>query len=122
MATGISVVSPVDGSIVAKRKFASKKEIAAAFSAARDAQRDWADLSIAQRAKYCTAAVDAMLAMKDEIIPELAWQMGRPVRYGAGELRGFEARARHMISIAEKALVSRIKADPPAQFSRIPLR
>ena len=42
-----------------------------------------------------------MLAMKDEIIPELAWQMGRPVRYGAGELRGFEERARHMISIAD---------------------
>ncbi len=31
MATGISIVSPVDGSIVAKRKFASKKEIAARF-------------------------------------------------------------------------------------------
>jgi acyl-CoA reductase-like NAD-dependent aldehyde dehydrogenase len=45
-----------------------------------------------------------MLAMKDEIVPELAWQMGRPVRYGAGELRGFEERARYMIGIAEKAL------------------
>ena len=27
------------------------------------------------------------------IVPELAWQIGRPVRYGAGELRGFEERA-----------------------------
>ena len=110
MANGISLVSPVDGSIVAKRKFASKKEIAAAFSAAHDAQRDWAALSIAARAKYCTAAVDAMLAMKDEIIPELAWQLGRPVRYGAGELRGFEERARHMISIAEEALANIVPA------------
>ena len=32
-----------------------------------------------------------MLAMKAAIVPELAWQMGRPVRFGAGELRGFEA-------------------------------
>ena len=45
-----------------------------------------------------------MLAMKDEIVPELAWQMGRPIRYGAGELRGFEERARYMIGIAEGAL------------------
>ena len=45
-----------------------------------------------------------MLAMHDEIVPELAWQMGRPVRYGAGELRGFEERARHMIAIAAEAL------------------
>ena len=34
----------------------------------------------------------------DEIVPELAWQMGRPVRYGGGEMRGFEERARHMIA------------------------
>ena len=30
--------------------------------------------------------------------------MGRPVRYGAGELAGFEERARHVIDIAEEAL------------------
>ena len=106
MANIITSISPVDGSIVVKRKIASKKEIAAAFSAARDAQKLWAHLSIAERAKYCSAAVDAMLAMKDEIVPELAMSMGRPVRYGAGELRGFEERARHMIAIAESALAN----------------
>jgi len=45
-----------------------------------------------------------MFAMAQEIVPELAWQMGRPVRYGGGELRGFEERARYMIAIAEEAL------------------
>jgi acyl-CoA reductase-like NAD-dependent aldehyde dehydrogenase len=110
MANIITSISPADGSIVAKRKVASKKEIAAAFSEARDAQKAWGALSIAERAKYCSAAVDAMLAMKDEIIPELAMSMGRPVRYGAGELRGFEERARHMISIAEEALANVVPA------------
>ena len=104
MANFITSISPADGSVVAKRKIASKKEIFGAFAAARDAQKAWRNLSIAERAKYCSAAVDAMLAMKDEIVPELARSMGRPVRYGAGELRGFEERARHMISIAESAL------------------
>ncbi|MEO9169480.1 MAG: aldehyde dehydrogenase family protein, partial [Aestuariivirga sp.] len=47
-----------------------------------------------------------MLGMQDAIIPELAMSMGRPVRYGAGELRGFEERARHMIAIAETALAN----------------
>ena len=110
MANIITSISPADGSIVAKRKIASKKEIGAAFSAARDAQKAWSAMSIAERAKYCSAAVDAMLAMKDEIIPELAMSMGRPVRYGAGELRGFEERARHMISIAEAALADVVPA------------
>jgi acyl-CoA reductase-like NAD-dependent aldehyde dehydrogenase len=44
--------------------------------------------------------------MVDEISIELAWQMGRPVRYGAGELRGFTERARHMIDIAPAALAN----------------
>ncbi|MEO6609939.1 MAG: aldehyde dehydrogenase family protein [Aestuariivirga sp.] len=110
MSNFISSVSPVDGSIVAKKKIASKKDVAAAFSAARDAQKLWGNISIAERAKYCSAAVDAMLAMKDEIIPELAWSMGRPVRYGAGELRGFEERARHMIAIADEALANVVPA------------
>ena len=73
------------------RPVAKKKEIAAAFSAAHAAQEKWKRVPIAERATYCSAAVDAMLAMKDEIVPELAWQMGRPVRYGGGRaarLRG----------------------------------
>ena len=41
--------------------------------------------------------------MNDEIVPELAWQMGRPVRYG-GEKRGIEERVRYMAAIAEEAL------------------
>jgi acyl-CoA reductase-like NAD-dependent aldehyde dehydrogenase len=110
MSNIISSVSPVDGSIVIKKKIASKKDVTAAFSAARDAQKLWGNLSIAERAKYCSAAVDAMLAMKNEIIPELAWSMGRPVRYGAGELRGLEERARHMIAIAEEALANVVPA------------
>lgn len=106
MSSIISSISPVDGSVVAKKKIAAKKDVAAAFSAAHDAQKAWRNLSITERAKYCSSAVDAMLAMKDEIIPELAWSMGRPVRYGAGELRGFEERARQMIAIAEEALAN----------------
>ena len=58
-----------------------------------------------------------MLAMGDEIAPELAWQMGRPVRYGAGELGGFEERARHMISIAEDSLAD-VVPEPKPGFTR----
>jgi acyl-CoA reductase-like NAD-dependent aldehyde dehydrogenase len=104
LAEKISCVTPVDGSVYAERPIARKKDIAAVFAAAHAAQETWKRLPIAERAAYCSAAVDAMLAMKDEIVPELAWQMGRPVRYGAGELRGFEERAGYMIAIAESSL------------------
>lgn len=110
-------VSPVDGRVYAERKVASEAAIAAALNAAREAQRAWRRLDIARRAAFCSALVDAMLAMRDEIVPELAWQMGRPVRYGAGELRGFEERARHMIGIAESALAP-LRPEPKDKFER----
>ncbi len=49
------------------------------------------------------AGVERVGEMNDEVVPELAWQMGRPVRYG-GEFNGFEERARYMADIAEDAL------------------
>ena len=100
----IKCISPVDGSVYASRPVASPEAIAATFTAAHAAQDTWKRVPLTERAALCSAAVDAMLAVKDEIVPELAWQMGRPVRYGAGELRGFEERARYMIGIAEQAL------------------
>jgi acyl-CoA reductase-like NAD-dependent aldehyde dehydrogenase len=104
LADRIRCISPVDGSLYAERKPAKNKAVHNAFRLARLAQDGWKRRSIEERAGFCLRAVDAMLAMKDEIVPELAWQMGRPVRYGAGELRGFEERARYMVSIAAQAL------------------
>jgi acyl-CoA reductase-like NAD-dependent aldehyde dehydrogenase len=117
MAERITCVSPVDGRIYASRPVATKKTIAATFDAARKAQEHWRRVPLAERAACCSAAVDAMLAMKDDIVPELAWQMGRPVRYGPGELRGFEERARYMIAIAEPALAD-IDPGPKEGFVR----
>jgi acyl-CoA reductase-like NAD-dependent aldehyde dehydrogenase len=55
--------------------------------------------------------------MSDDIVPELAWQMGRPVRFGAGEVKGFAERARYMIGIADEALAP-IDPGPKAGFKR----
>ncbi|MCJ7528276.1 MAG: aldehyde dehydrogenase family protein, partial [Methyloceanibacter sp.] len=49
------------------------------------------------------AFLDALLAMNDEVTVELAWQMGRPVRYG-GEKGGLEERIRAMAVMAEETL------------------
>jgi len=117
MADRITCISPVDGRVYVSRPVASKRAIASTFAAARAAQEQWKRLPLAERAAYCSAAVDAMVAMKDEIVPELAWQMGRPIRYGAGELRGFEERARYMIGIAEQALAD-IDPGPKEGFVR----
>lgn len=115
--TNITCISPVDGSVVASRAVASAAEIAAALSAARTAQAEWKRVPLAERAAILNRAVDAMLAMKDEIGPELTRQMGRPIRYAAGELGGFAERARHMIAIAPQALAD-LLPEPKEGFKR----
>ena len=111
------LISPVDGTTLIERPYVDSRQIGRLLEAAHAAQRDWRAVSIADRAALCLRAVDAMLAMQDEIVPELAWQMGRPVRYGAGELRGFADRARHMVAIAEDALAD-VVPTPIAGFRR----
>jgi acyl-CoA reductase-like NAD-dependent aldehyde dehydrogenase len=113
----VQLISPVDGSVYVERRYASVGEIERALAAAERAQQVWRRTPLDLRAHTLSAAVDAMLAMRDEIVPELAWQMGRPVRYGAGELRGFEERARHMIALAPEALAA-IEPMPKAGFKR----
>jgi acyl-CoA reductase-like NAD-dependent aldehyde dehydrogenase len=117
MTKTIQLISPVDGRVYAERPCADTDQLYRAMAAAADAQAQWKRRPLNERAAICSAAVDAMLAMKDDIVPELAWQMGRPVRFGAGELRGFEERARHMIAIAPDALAA-VEPVPVAGFKR----
>ena len=111
------IISPIDGSVYAERPLATSAQIDTALSRARAAQPHWAHTSVEERGRVCRAAVAAMNAMTDEIVIELAWQMGRPVRYGAGELRGFTERALHMIDIAATALAD-IQVEPKDGFER----
>ncbi|PPA03976.1 aldehyde dehydrogenase, partial [Pseudomonas sp. MWU12-2312b] len=117
MSSTIQLISPVDGRVYTERQYAEAPQIEQALAAAKVAQAQWKRRPLSERAAFCSAAVDAMLAMKDEIVPELAWQMGRPVRFGAGELRGFEERARYMIAIAPQALAA-VEPTPIAGFRR----
>ena len=105
MTTLFKTYSPIDNSVYVERAFASAKEINQAVSKAQNAQHLWQSTPLAEREKFCTRAVDALMANKAIIAQEICWQMGRPIRYAAGELAGFEERARYMIANAETALV-----------------
>jgi acyl-CoA reductase-like NAD-dependent aldehyde dehydrogenase len=113
----IVCISPIDGQELARRPAASDAAIAAALAAARTAQRDWARLPIAERSAHVLAFLESMLAMNQEIVPELAQQMGRPVRYG-GEFRGFEERVRYVVDMAEEALAPVVPHDAREGFRR----
>ena len=103
MTETIKIISPIDGSVYVERPVMSDAALDAAVSAARAAQAEWRRVSVAERGRYAIAALEALLAMNDEIVTELAWQMGRPTRYG-GEKGGVEERTRAIVAMAEEAL------------------
>ncbi len=110
-------ISPIDGSVVVERELASSAQIEAALAAAAAAQRSWRALSLAERAALCGKLVDAFVTRTAEIAPELTRQMGRPIRYSPGEMRGFEERARAMIALAPEALAD-VQVGDKAGFRR----
>ncbi len=99
----LKCVSPIDGSVFAEREVLSRDAAFEAAAQARAAQAAWAARSLQERVDLVTAGVATVGAMNDEIVPELAHMMGRPVRYG-GEFGGFNERASHMAGIAERSL------------------
>jgi acyl-CoA reductase-like NAD-dependent aldehyde dehydrogenase len=117
MTQEIITISPIDGSIAARRPCATPGQIQAALDRAKAAQRTWKSTPLALRSALVTRAVDALVANKEAVARELTRQMGRPIRYAAGEVGGFEARARHMISIAQPALADVVPA-PIDGFNR----
>jgi acyl-CoA reductase-like NAD-dependent aldehyde dehydrogenase len=100
----IKTISPIDGSVFVERAFANRQEINSTIAKARSAQRGWQATSLGERKQLCSAAIDAFVAKKDEIATELSWQMGRPIRFAAGEVNGMEERARGMINLADEGL------------------
>ncbi len=99
----LKCVSPIDGSVFAEREVLTRDAAFELAARARAAQAAWAARSLQERVDLVMAGVAAVGAMNDEIVPELAHMMGRPVRYG-GEFGGFNERASHMAEIAESAL------------------
>ncbi|MDB5033860.1 MAG: short-chain dehydrogenase/reductase [Chlorobi bacterium] len=104
MSQTLKTISPIDGSVYVERRYASQADIDRALVAARAAQPVWRRTSVAERAAICSLFVEAMERRRDALAKELSWQMGRPIAYAPGEIRGLAERSRFMIGVAESAL------------------
>jgi acyl-CoA reductase-like NAD-dependent aldehyde dehydrogenase len=103
MSHSIQCISPVDGSVYVKRPTLSLDQARLAVRKAAEAQQYWAQRPLAERVQRVRAGIENLGAMNTEVVETLAWQMGRPVRYG-GEFGGVNERASYMADIAETAL------------------
>ena len=113
----VDIISPVDGRIYAQRALAGGEDIETALAKAEAAQTKWASTDIATRRQLIAAMLAIIDPQRDAIGEELAWQMGRPVRYGGNEINGFIERASYMAEIAESALQPVVPSEKPG-FTR----
>ncbi|MET4695859.1 aldehyde dehydrogenase family protein [Endozoicomonas lisbonensis] len=97
-------ISPIDGSVYVERELANRKQIDKALLKAEEAQVLWKQTSLSTRQSICNKAIGAFVRQKNDIAHEICWQMGRPIKFAAGEVDGFEERARFMMTAAEQAL------------------
>ena len=116
MTKPIRLISPVDGRVYAERVPLGPEAAADAVAAARRARPAWSARPLAERVAIVRAGVAALSEVKPRIVEELAWQMGRPVRYG-GELGGVNERAGYMADIAASALAPLV-AEASERFER----
>lgn len=106
----IQCISPVDGRVYAERPALSPEAAASAVARAKAAQPAWAARSLDERIRLVKDGVARLNADKDRIVEELAWQMGRPTRFG-GEFGGLNERTNFMAGIAAEALAPMVVED-----------
>ena len=99
----LKCISPIDGSVFAERPSASMVQAQGMVDRARKAQQAWAVRPLDERISLIRKGLARLGEMNDEVVPEIAHMMGRPVRYG-GEFGGVDERASHMADIAVDAL------------------
>ncbi|UWR14794.1 aldehyde dehydrogenase family protein [Sulfitobacter sp. M368] len=113
----ITCISPIDGSVYAERPALTAEAAKAAVDRATAAGAAWAARPLKERIDLVMAGVTKVGEMNEEIVPEIAHQMGRPIRYG-GEFGGFNERASYMAEIAEEALAD-IELEDSGAFRRL---
>lgn len=120
--TKVDLISPIDGSVYLSRDVLTPEQAADAASRARRAQPGWASRPLSERIEIVRKAGEIIGQTTDRMAVELAYQMGRPVRYG-GEFGGFIERLGYMADVAEDSLAPMIIEDSDAflrQIKRVP--
>ena len=108
----LQCISPINGAIYAERQTQDYPAALASTLRAREAQRAWAAVPLELRIAKVNAAIAELGTHNDAIVTELAWMMGRPIRYG-GEYKVVQERSTAMAHIAESSLQPLVVEDKP---------
>jgi acyl-CoA reductase-like NAD-dependent aldehyde dehydrogenase len=117
MAETLRCISPGDGRLFVERPLASEAQVVEALARARTAHGSWKKVSLHERLAVIERFVAWFETHRDQVAEEISRQMGRPIAYTPGEIRGLAERSRYMASVAEASLGD-IDPGPKAGFRR----
>jgi delta 1-pyrroline-5-carboxylate dehydrogenase len=116
----LSIITPVDSTAFATVQISSSEQVQAAVERAAKAQKAWKRVPLKQRVEMGRRFLEVFGTRKDELAKELTMQMGRPLRYTPGEIKGTQDRGKYMVDVAEEALkdVEIVEAGQEGKFKR----
>ncbi|KAG0348734.1 hypothetical protein BG004_004310 [Podila humilis] len=100
----LAITTPVDSTVFATVKISSSEQVQAAVVRAAKAQKQWKKVPIQDRVRLGRQFLEILGRRKEELAKELTMQMGRPLRYTPGEIKGTQDRGAYMVDVAEEAL------------------
>lgn len=115
----IQVASPIDQSIVYEVDCLTQNQVNAAVESSQGAFLTWKKTPVPERVTIMNKFCELIEQKKDEVAQSITMQMGRPIRYGHGEVKGVLERSKYMISVAEECLKDTIIEHVPNQVKRI---
>lgn len=104
----ISDINPATGKVFAKIKCSTPKEIDRAVKKAREAQKNWGALSLAQRSRMLEACAKDFVREKENIGRLITNEMGKLYKNAVGETHAVAYGIRETIQQAKTALKTEI--------------
>ncbi|KAJ5152728.1 uncharacterized protein N7482_009206 [Penicillium canariense] len=118
MANQIRTINPATHEVIFDQPGHSLEEAGKIATASKQAFQSYRTLSLNERTEIVKRALAIIDSHIDELAKELTTQMGRPVRYCAGEIKTAAIRAEHMIKIAQESLAD-LPGQPQEGFRRM---
>ena len=104
MTDGFKTTSPVDQSVVFEGMLSSPAAIEAALAQARSGFEAWRRTDLDRRRELVLHFLELAVDDTNGVALDLTMQIGRPIRDGGGEVRGWLERGRTMAELAPEAL------------------
>lgn len=114
----IRTINPATHEVIFDQPGTSPDEARQIATASKQAFQSYRTLSLEKRKEIVKRALDIIDSRIDALSKELTTQMGRPIRYCAGEIKTARLRAEYLLGIAEQSLAD-LPGQPQAGFKRM---